>query len=303
MTRREFGALAAAVPLAAAEGNSRTWPVSIFTKHLQWLSIADAAAFAKELGFDAIDLTVRKGGHIEPQNVAAELPQAVDSAHKAGIRVSMVTTAIMTAEEPDTPAIVKAAAAAEIRHYRWGGIKYTAESPKEYIARLRPQFARLADLNARNNICGIYHTHSGINEFGASIWDLCETLDGLDPKALGINYDIGHATVEGGFGGWINSLRRSGPYVRGVAVKDFLWKKDATGAWRPEWTPLGGGMVNLPGFFKRLSATSFDGPLQLHCEYPMGGADHGNRKITWTRDQVAQAMRRDLEVVRAAMKS
>jgi sugar phosphate isomerase/epimerase len=302
MTRREFTAFSVAAPLAAAEG-PRQWPVSIFTKHLQWLSISDAAAFAKELGFDAIDLTVRKNGHIEPENVAAELPKAVDSARKSGVRVSMITTAIMSAEEPDTPAIVKAAGVAGITHYRWGGIKYTAESPKEYIARLRPQFARLADLNAKHNVCGIYHTHSGINEFGASIWDLCETLDGVDPKALGINYDIGHATVEGGFGGWINSLRRSGPYVRGVAVKDFLWKKDAKGAWRPEWTPLGEGMVNLQGFFKRLSTTSFDGPLQLHCEYPMGGADHGNPKITWTRDQVAQAMRRDLEVLRTAMKS
>jgi len=110
----------------------------------------------------------------------------------------MITTAIMSAEEPDTSAIVKAAGAAGITHYRWGGIKYTTDSPKEYIARLRPQFARLADLNAKHNVCGIYHTHSGINEVGASIWDLCETLDGVDPKALGINYDIGHATVEGG---------------------------------------------------------------------------------------------------------
>jgi sugar phosphate isomerase/epimerase len=50
-------------------------------------------------------------------------------------------------------------------------------------------------------------------------------LKDFDPQAVGVNYDIGHATIEGGFGGWINSLRITGLHLRGVAVKDFLWEK------------------------------------------------------------------------------
>jgi hypothetical protein len=38
--------------------------------------------------------------------------------------------------------------------------------------------------------------------------------------------DRSDATIEDGFGGWINSLRITGPHLRGVAVKDFLWEKD-----------------------------------------------------------------------------
>jgi sugar phosphate isomerase/epimerase len=112
-----------------------------------------------------------------------------------------------------------------------------------------------------------------------------------------VNYDIGHATVEGGFGGWIDSLRISGEYVRGIAVKDFLWKKNARGRWVSAWTPLGEGMVRLPEFFSRVAAMQFSGPLQLHFEYPLGGAEEGKGDIT-NRSEVYAAMGRDLKQLR-----
>jgi GH18 family chitinase len=47
-----------------------------------------------------------------------------------------------------------------------------------------------------------------------------------------------------------------------------------------------------------LAKTAFDGPVQLHFEYPLGGADAGNRRITVERQQVFSAMRRDLRQLR-----
>ena len=148
----------------------------------------------------------------------------------------------------------------------------------------------------------MYHTHSGIGLVGASIWDLHIALKDLDPQAVGVNYDVGHATIEGGFGGWINSFRITGPHLRGVAVKDFLWVKDAKGAWKAEWTPLGKGMVHLPQFFGMLAAARFSGPLQLHFEYPLGGADGGKSTLTIPREEVTGAMRRDLQQLRTLLK-
>jgi sugar phosphate isomerase/epimerase len=76
-------------------------------------------------------------------------------------------------------------------------------------------------------------------------------------------------------------------------VKDFLWAKDAKGNWRPEWTPIGQGMVRFPQFFEMLAASHFAGPLQMHFEYPLGDKP----------EQVYAAMRRDLAAIRDIIKS
>jgi len=295
MTRREFSALAA-LPLAAAPAR----PIAIFSKHLQWLSIEEAAVFAKECGFEAIDLTVRKGGHVEPEGVEVALPKAAETIRKAGVELGMITTAIMDAEHPDTARIVAAAAASGVKYYRWGGWKYDLAKPiPAQIDNGRRRAAALAALNEKHGVKGIYHVHSGIAQHGASVWDILISLRDHDSRYLAINYDVGHATAEGGFGGWIHSFHACGKHVGGVALKDFLWQKNAKSEWRPVWVPMGEGMVNFAEFGKMLRATPFDGPLQLHMEYDMGGAGHGDRKITWTRDRVAAAMRQDLARARA----
>src|SRR5260370_6809259 len=92
----------------------------------------------------------------------------------------------------------------------------------------------------------MYHTHSGIGLVGASIWALHIVLKDLDPQAVGVNYDIGHATVEGGLGGWINSFRITGAHLRGVAVKEFPGGEEAPGDMKGAGTPPGQRVVPPP---------------------------------------------------------
>ncbi len=292
------GALLFARPAAARP----KLKIAIFSKHLQFLRGEDLAKGVAELGFDAVDLTVRKGGHVEPANVARDLPPLVAIIRKHGLEVTMVTTDVADADTPYTEDVLKAASALGIHHYRFGAFKWTANQPLEpQIEAFKPRLARLAALNQRYNMCAMYHTHSGVGLVGASIWDLHEIMRDLDPKAIGINYDVGHATIEGGLGGWIASFRISGRHLRGIAVKDFLWAKDAKGAWREKWCPIGDGMVHLDQFFGMVAATDFDGPLQIHYEYPLGGANNGSRSITIPREEVFAAMKKDLTRVRASM--
>ena len=92
-------ALGEPVPAASpAEGGKLR--VSVFSKHLEWLGVPEAAAAAKEMGFDAVDLTVRAGGHVAPDRAAADLPVAVKAIRSAGLDGSMITTDIT----PDTMA-------------------------------------------------------------------------------------------------------------------------------------------------------------------------------------------------------
>ena len=156
---------------------------------------------------------------------------------------------------------------------------------------MKPRIAKLAALNARYGATAMYHTHSGLNLVGAPIWDLYVLLKDFDPKAVGVNYDVGHATIEGGFGGWIDSFRILGPYLRGIAVKDFVWAKDAKGAWKEQWVPIGEGMVHFPEFFQMVKQAAFTGPLQIHFEYPLKGS----------HEETYAAMKRDLTALRGYM--
>ena len=273
--------------------------VAIFSKHLLFLRGAELADGAAEIGFDGIDLAVRKGGHVEPERVRKDLPALVATIRQRGLEVPMVTTDILDDRTPYAEDIISTASELGIKNYRWGGFKYNHRQPiATQLDQLKPGVEKLASLNARYRATAMYHTHSGVDLVGAPIWDLHELLGGFDPTAVGVNYDVGHATVEGGLGGWIDSFRIIGSYLRGIAVKDFLWDKDARGNWRPAWKPLGEGMVRLHAFFEMVAGAGFSGPLQLHFEYPLAGADTGAADIGSHKQEVFAAMRRDLKRLR-----
>jgi sugar phosphate isomerase/epimerase len=274
--------------------------IAIFSKHLEFLEGDELARGAKEIGFDGIDLAVRKGGHVEPERVKQDLPALVAIIRAQGLEVPMLTTDIIDADTPYAIDVLESMTALGIHYYRWGGFKWNNGHPiAQQIDEFKPRVAKLAALNGRYQASAMYHTHSGAGLVGASIWDLHAILSGFDPKLVGVNYDVGHATVEGGLGGWIESFRITGQYLRGVAVKDFLWEKDAAGHWQAAWKPLGQGMVRFPQFFTMLREASFSGPLQLHFEYPLGGAENGKKKdLTMSRADIFGAMKRDLTTLR-----
>ena len=65
----------------------------LFTDNLQSFPVAQLCAEAKK-GFDGLDLTLRPGGHVEPENAEAGLAEAKRAADEAGMTVPMVTTAV-----------------------------------------------------------------------------------------------------------------------------------------------------------------------------------------------------------------
>jgi sugar phosphate isomerase/epimerase len=287
VTRRAALLTSLAIVRVAAQPSKRNLKIAIFSKHLQFIEGAELARYVAELGFNGIDLTVRAGGHVDPARVAADLPPLVSLIRQEHLEVPMVTTDIVDAGSPNARTVIKTLANLGIRYYRWGGFQYREDEPfARQLQDFQKRSARLAALNAEYNVCAIYHTHSGVNLVGAPVWDIFQIVKDLDPNAVAINYDVGHATVEGGLGGWMDSFRLSESHIRGVAIKDFVWQEGATGNWNPQWTPLGQGMVRFPKFISLLAETAFDGPVQLHFEYPLGGADAGKRHITLERQQI-----------------
>jgi sugar phosphate isomerase/epimerase len=70
--------------------------------------------------------------------------------------------------------------------------------------------------------------------------------------------------------------------------------------YRVRAVPLGDGLANLPELGMILKEINFSGPVEIQAEYPNGGADNAQDKITLPREQVLGAMKRDRLVLKAA---
>lgn len=286
--------------LAQPNPNDKPFSIHVFSKHLHFLNFPEMAAAVADMGFDGVDLSVRPGGHVEPELAKETLPRAVEALQKKNVAALMMTTAISRADHPTTKPILETAAKVGIRYYRTGWFPYPADqSIPVALWQYQQQLTELARLNESYGIAGGYQNHAGTN-FGAAVWDLAQVLHAVKSPFMGCQYDIRHATIEGGMS-WSNGLRAIAPHVRFLAIKDFVWEKK-DGRWKVVNVPLGQGMVNFPAFFAALKQGGIQVPISLHFEYPLGGADQGNRTLTIPREQVYHAMRTDLETLRKMLK-
>ena len=101
--------------------------MSVFSKHLQFLTVDQLPAAVAQMGFDGIDLTVRKGGHVEPERVEQDLAPAVSAIRNHGLEIAMVTTDIVDAQTPHAEAVIHTISKLGIKKYRWGGFLYANE--------------------------------------------------------------------------------------------------------------------------------------------------------------------------------
>lgn len=280
------------VPLLTADKIS----VSIFSKHLHWLDYQEMAKVAAEMGFDGVDLTVRDGGHVLPQNVTRDLPKAVEIIREAGLEIYTITTDITDASDKDSQNVLKTAAELGIKNYRMGWYNY--EKSGDILANLaiiERKLAELAEVNERYQIHGDYENHTG--SFGGPIWDLWLGLKDLDPRWIGCQFDIRHATVDGAEA-WPTNFRLLKNYIGSLTIKDFHWKKEKD-KWLAENVSLGQGMVDFPQYFKLVKELGIKKPLSLHLEYPLGGAESGKSSLSIPSDEVLKSITADLKLLRS----
>ncbi len=244
----------------------------VFSKHLAGLPLDKVASRLRAMNIDAIDLTVRPGGHVEPAKAEDDLPRVHETLAKSGVRIGMITTGITDARDPLTPVVLRAAARLGIRYYKLGYFSYEGFGTlKRQRTQVAERMKALAALNREIGIHGGFHNHSA-NFFGASLWDIHHVLEGCDSRALGLYFDPAHAVVEGGSDGWRMGMDLLSDRITMLAVKDFRWrddKKGYAGARRhsTEWCPLETGNTPWPTVLKHLKAINFHGPVSLHSEY------------------------------------
>lgn len=233
-----------------------------FTKWLQMKSFDEMAGIIADMGFDGAEVPVRPKGHIEPENVEAELPGLVAALKQQDLELMVLTSGINAVNEAQrTEAVLKTAADLGIKRFRMSYYKYDLKKP---IVPQLVEFQR--DLDDLVKFCQplgikpIYQNHSGSNYFGAPMWDMYQLFKDIDPDHVGVAYDIGHASVEGA-NSWVIDFNLLRPWIDTVYIKEPVWNANEL-----SWGPGGDGIVS-DNFFKELKRTKFEGPVSLHVEY------------------------------------
>lgn len=273
--------------------------ICVFSKHLQWLDWKEMAITARRIGFDGIDLTLRPGGHVEPDNVEQALPEAIRTIRGEGLLVPMVTSAITDPELSLTRRILETAAGQGVRYYRMGYYRYSdSEAIPSTLESIRRKTEKLARLNESIGIQGSYQNHAGNGYFGSSLWDLWLVLRDLSPQWIGSQFDLRHAVTESSLS-WRTGLRILQHHLHSLAVKDSRWVSSEDHETWTEHCELGHGYADFTDIGDYLNSPVFSGMASMHFEYPLGGAEHGSRNLDLSPEVVKAAMRRDLSYLRS----
>jgi sugar phosphate isomerase/epimerase len=282
-----------AAPAAAPRG-AFAGPLCFFTKPLPEMDWGRLSRSVKALGFDGLDLTVRKGGHVAPEKAAEDLPRAVAAARDAGLDVPMITTALTSADDPTTRPILSTAGKLGIPFFKVGYYLYDHRDVRREVERAGREFRRLVDVAADCGVQAGFHNHS--EYVGAAVWDAASFIEPLDPRWAGYYFDARHAFAEGGAGAWKTAVHLVKGRLKMIAVKDFSWVKTGRG-WEDANCPLGEGMVDWRYVLGEL-CPGFQGPVSLHMEYEVPGATPAERERN-----ILAATARDLAFLQNGVRS
>lgn len=238
----------------------------MFSKMLQEYPVDQLGDVIAGMGFDGVDLTVRPGGHIAPEEAEAQLPEAVKTLRQSGLEVGMLTTAITRADEPTAEPIFRAAAEQGIRLIKLGYWRYNGFGQlNAQVDQTRRVMQGLAALGRTYEVTPTIHTHSG-DYLSATAGVMRLLLDGFNPQEIGAYIDPGHMTVEGSNAGWKQGLDLLSPWIRLVAIKAFGWVRE-DGQWKIKNMPLRDGPVRWREVLQFLKQMGYDGYLSFHSEY------------------------------------
>ncbi|HTL52898.1 MAG TPA: sugar phosphate isomerase/epimerase family protein [Planctomycetota bacterium] len=242
----------------------------LFSKMFAKLSVEELAAKVKQFGLRGVDLAVRPGNPVNPENLKTELKRAVNVFQAAGLKIPMITavTNLTDAASDQATKLFWACADAGVPNIKIGYYLFDPKRPfGEQLDKARSQLDGFAKVARGSGVRACVHTHSGMY-LAPNAGTLRQLLAGFDPKELGAYLDPGHLSVAGeplplAFGLVKEQLAL-------VAVKDLAKVGKGAGSTRAievQVTPIGQGQVDWVALKEAFTQVGYNGPCSLHCEY------------------------------------
>ncbi len=241
--------------------------VIYFTKFLTGLSVQRIGETVASVRCQGLDLAVRRGQTVNPDNVAETLPEAMRVWADMGLSVPLVSLDT-DAVDPDADAVravYRACAERGVRFVKPGYWHWS--EPGSYWRRvdeIRTALERFEALGRELGVCTVVHTHSG-NCFGLNASALMDLIRGFDPQFVAAYLDPGHLAVCGE--PVAMALDICGEHLKVVAAKNPRWLAKDGGGWEADWCLLSQGLVDWPAAIRSLQGAGFSGPISVHGEY------------------------------------
>ena len=241
----------------------------MFTKHLRGYSILQIAEGLRRIGMTGVDLCVRPGYPVNPDNCLEELPKAVEIFRESGLSVPLVTAPGDLTDPEDSTArrMYEACGRAGVRFIKIG--YWTLEDGDYWrtLCSCRKKLEGFQELSRKTGVVTVVHNHSG-GTMGLNMGYAMRLMEGMDPRYVGIFGDVGHLSLVGARLPF--ELSVGWKYIKLLALKDLIWQKphgDLKGERKLAVVPFGYGFVEWGTFVRELKARQYDGVLDFHSEY------------------------------------
>jgi len=232
---------------------------SVFTKPWK-MPIPELGAFVKGLGFDAIELPVRPGYQVLPQNARHDLPRAAKQLADCGVAIASV------AGPADEETIVACAEAGvpTIRvmvHVDASGYLATE-------ARTQAEYEALIPLLDRHGVQIGVQNHC--EDFVANAAGLLHLMEGFDPKHVAAVWDPAHCALSGEEPALAIDILWSRLCM--VNLKNAIWLRTngpeaEVAEWSRYWTTGRQGIASWKRVATELKRRNYSGVLCLTAEY------------------------------------
>jgi sugar phosphate isomerase/epimerase len=232
---------------------------SVFTKPWkQPLSVLGKQV--KSWGFDGIELPVRPGYQVQPENVKRDLPVAVKQLSNEGIKVFSIAgqsdeTTIESCAEAGVPVI-------RIM------IPIDNDGYLATIKRTQKLFDSLLPLLEKYGVKIGVQNH--LDRFVCNAMGLRHLIGGFDPNWIGAVWDVAHNALSGEEPELALEIVWS--HLCMVNFKNAYWRRmngpEAEQViWRPWWTTARQGLANWARVANELKRRSYQGVVCLTAEY------------------------------------
>ena len=238
--------------------------LALFVKPWQDLPLPELARHVRSLGFDLIELPVRPGFPVEPDNIERDLPAAARLLADEGVRVLNITAACDLDDERLYAACADAGVPMNRVMFRLDGMDY----PNAEAAARR-------QLEAAMPLCQQYGVQIGVqNHSGAFVpvnaMGGLNLLRGFDPTHAALVWDPAHQALQG-----MDSdaaLEVILPQTCMVNLKNAYWRRTsgpeaAEAEWRIWWTSGAQGRASWRRVINKLRAMDYRGAICFSAEY------------------------------------
>lgn len=249
---------------------------SVFTVMMPEYNPDETAMILGDMGFDGVEWRIEKvveKGHEKPSywgynrstvdlaTIVENAPKVKLLAERSGLEISCLATYLGVGQVEEVRRVMKAAGAMGCPYVRVGAPRYDGTRNynklyEETVGNVR----KIEGLARDEGVTALLEIHMGNIMPSAGLAH--RIVSNFDPEHVGVIYDPGNMVYEG-YEQWKMGMELLGDYLRHVHVKNSVWSRERTGAWRAEAARLEEGIVDWRRVTDDLRAVGYDGYLSL----------------------------------------